>query len=162
MKTRAERTRAETHVGDPPSPHTYFYVSNSASCCSTPLRWRASGPQTKREPWAGALTGKNATLPYETLVFEVAKPLKIVSKWIKKWLQNLPCLGHALGTLKIKIFVRFWSQHGPRWHPKLGPKMVCKCRWKGCISKPLPKPKTSPILTPSLTQPDGILGSCWV
>ena len=58
VKTRAERTRAETHVADPPSPHTYFYVSNSASCCSTPLRWRASGPQTKREPWAGALTGK--------------------------------------------------------------------------------------------------------
>ena len=58
VKTRAERTRAESHVGDPPSPHTYFYVSNSASSCSTPLRWRASGPQTKREPWAGALTGK--------------------------------------------------------------------------------------------------------
>ena len=92
---------------------------------------------------------KNATLPYETLIFDFAKPLKIVPKWIKKRLQNPSCLGHALGTLIIEIFVRFGSQHGPRWHPKSAPKMVCKCRFTRCTSKSLPKAKTSPILSPS-------------
>ena len=91
VQTRAERTRAETHVADPPSPHTYFYVSNSASCCSTPLRWRASGPQTKREPWAGALTGKKIQgLPREgILTFLGADVVEKSRRWPPKGFERL-------------------------------------------------------------------------
>ena len=59
---------------------------------------------------------KNATLPYENLIFDVSRPSKIVPKSMPKRLQNQLYLGYPLGTLKNTIFD---VKTSPRWIPKI-------------------------------------------
>ena len=47
---------------------------------------------------------KNATLPYENLIFDVSRPSKIVPKSMPKRLENQLYLGYPLGTPKNTIF----------------------------------------------------------
>ena len=59
---------------------------------------------------------KNATLPYENLIFDVSRPSKIVPKSMLKRLENQLSVGYPLGTLKNTIFD---VKTSPRWTPKI-------------------------------------------
>ena len=59
---------------------------------------------------------KNATLPYENLIFDVSRPSKIVPKSMPKRLENQLYLGYPLGTPKNTISDLKTS---PRWTPKI-------------------------------------------
>ena len=59
---------------------------------------------------------KNATLPYENLIFDVHRPSKIVPKSMQKRLQNQLYVGYPLGTLKNTIFD---VKTSPRWTTKI-------------------------------------------
>ena len=59
---------------------------------------------------------KNATLPYENLIFDVHRPSKIVPKSMQKRLQNQLYVGYPLGTLKNTIF---HVKTSPRWTTKI-------------------------------------------
>ena len=59
---------------------------------------------------------KNATLPYENLIFDVSRPSKIVPKSMPKRLENQLYLGYPLGTPKNTIFD---VKTSPRWTPKI-------------------------------------------
>ena len=70
---------------------------------------------------------KNATLPYENLIFDVSRPSKIVPKSMPKRFQNQLYLGYPLGTLKNTIFD---VKTSPRWTPKISVFFVFKNRQK--------------------------------
>ena len=59
---------------------------------------------------------KNATLPYENLIFDVHRPSKIVPKSMQKRLQNQLYVGYPLGTLKNTILD---VKTSPRWTTKI-------------------------------------------
>ena len=59
---------------------------------------------------------KNATLPYENLIFDVSRPSKIVPKSMPKRLENQLYLGYPLGTPKNTILD---VKTSPRWTPKI-------------------------------------------
>ena len=77
---------------------------------------------------------KNTTLPYETLIFDVPRPSKIVPKSIPKRLHNRLSLGCPLGTPKTP---NLDAQTSPRWTPKISlflQKSAKNCNYSGLWS----------------------------
>ena len=61
-------------------------------------------------------SSKNATLPYENLIFVVPRPSKIVPKSMPKCLLNRLRLGYPLANPKNTIFEH---KKPPRWSPEI-------------------------------------------
>ena len=59
---------------------------------------------------------KNATIPYENLIFDVSRPSKIVPKSMPKRLENQLYLGYPLGTPKNTLFD---VKTSARWTPNI-------------------------------------------
>ena len=96
---------------------------------------------------------KNATLPYENLIFDVHRPSNIVPKSMQKRLQNQLHVACPLGTLQNTIFD---VKTSPRWTPKISvffQKSTKKSSYYGLWSKmPLGSLQEPPKSLPRASQ----------
>ena len=82
-------------------------------------------------------SSKNATLPYENLIFVVPRPSKIVPKSMPKCLLNRLRLGYPLASPKNTIFDH---KRPPRWSPEISDffQKSSKNRWWYCLLCQMP------------------------